>query len=180
MTSLSSRGGPLYPNKPGVADPGVGIISRTGPASQVDIVGQQAGAGYAVIPGTSMAPPHVAGLLPLFKHGNPNLTASQFKQVSQARGRPDHNSTFNILGKISPTGAPLLTTTRLRQQHPQLIANVVVLFLLGVLGYATVPNPGDYCESSNGNRSGPLAACLAVDSSLYAKPVWGTPRLAVN
>ncbi len=35
-----------------------------------------------------MATPHIAGLLALLKHKNPNMTESDFKAVLRSRGSP--------------------------------------------------------------------------------------------
>ena len=84
---------PILPNKPDVVTPGIDFFSGTGRASQVDIGDPQAGVGYAAVSGTSMATAHVAGLLSLLKHRNPNLTESQFKEVERTRGGPFNNAT---------------------------------------------------------------------------------------
>lgn len=88
VASFSSRGGERFPSKPDVVAPGVDIFSATGRGTQVDTGDPMAGFGFAAISGTSMATPHVAGLLALLKHRNPGLTTAQFKQVVQAKGSP--------------------------------------------------------------------------------------------
>lgn len=93
VASFSSRGGSRFPTKPDVAAPGVDIFSGTGRATQVDLGDQKAGLGFAAISGTSMATPHVAGLLALLKHRNPDLTESQFKDVMRQRGVPFNTAT---------------------------------------------------------------------------------------
>ena len=86
VADFSSRGGNRHPDKPDVAAPGVNIYSGTARASLVDAGDPQAGFGYAAISGTSMATPHIAGLLALLKHRNPALTESDFKAVLRNRG----------------------------------------------------------------------------------------------
>ena len=79
VASFSSRGGFRFSGKPDVAAPGVNIYSGTGRASQVDLGDPGASAGYAAISGTSMATPHVAGLVALLRQRNPAFTAEDFK-----------------------------------------------------------------------------------------------------
>jgi len=93
VADFSSRGGTRFPNKPDVAAPGVDIFSGTGQGSQVDIGDPKAGFGYAAISGTSMATPHIAGLLTLLKHRNPAMTEEEFKAVIQAHGAAFTNAT---------------------------------------------------------------------------------------
>ena len=93
VADFSSRGGNRHPNKPDVAAPGVNIYSGTARASLVDAGDPQAGFGYAAISGTSMATPHIAGLLALLKHRNPNMTESDFKVVLRSRGTPFNTAT---------------------------------------------------------------------------------------
>ena len=88
VADFSSRGGSRHPDKPDVAAPGVNIYSGTARASLVDAGDPQAGFGYAAISGTSMATPHIAGLLALLKHRNPALTESDFKAVLRSQGGP--------------------------------------------------------------------------------------------
>jgi subtilisin family serine protease len=74
--------------KPDVVAPGVGIMSAWGSP-----VGT-AGLGYIAQSGTSMACPHVAGMIGLMLEANPNLTPQQIKQIlhdtSEARGHTYH------------------------------------------------------------------------------------------
>lgn len=90
VASFSSRGGDRFPLKPDVAAPGVNIYSGTSRGSAIDIQEAQAGPGYAAISGTSMATPHVAGLVALLKHKFPGMTAASFMNTMRARGHA-HN-----------------------------------------------------------------------------------------
>jgi len=92
VASFSSRGGSKFPSKPDVAAPGVNIFSGTGRGSQVDLGDPTAGFGYAAISGTSMATPHIAGLLALLRHRTPGMTPEQFKAVIQVRGQTFDNA----------------------------------------------------------------------------------------
>jgi serine protease AprX len=55
--------------KPDIAAPGVSVRSS------------YPGGGYAYLSGTSMATPHVAGVIALIRDANPNLSADQIKQI---------------------------------------------------------------------------------------------------
>ena len=81
VASFSSRGGFRFSSKPDVAAPGVNIYSGTGRASQVDLGDPGASSGYAAISGTSMATPHIAGLVALLRQRDPALTAEDFKMA---------------------------------------------------------------------------------------------------
>jgi serine protease AprX len=74
--------------KPDVVAPGVGIMSAWGSP-----VGTS-GLGYISQSGTSMACPHVAGMIGLMLEANPDLSPQQIKQIlhdtSEARGHPYH------------------------------------------------------------------------------------------
>ncbi len=76
-----------------MAAPGVNIYSGTARASLVDAGDLDAGFGYAAISGTSMATPHVAGLLSLLKHRDPGMTQRGFQEVVGSRGGPFNNAT---------------------------------------------------------------------------------------
>lgn len=93
VAGFSSRGGSRFPNKPNVAAPGVNIYSGTARGSLVDAGDPDAGFGYAAISGTSMATPHVAGLLALLKHRSPAMTERDFKEVVRQRGGPFNAAT---------------------------------------------------------------------------------------
>ena len=92
VADFSSRGGDQFPGKPDVAAPGVDIYSGTARASLLDAGDAQAGFGWAAISGTSMATPHVAGLLAMLKHRSPGLTTAQFKAVIQEKGMVFNNA----------------------------------------------------------------------------------------
>lgn len=86
LASFSSRGGDKFPLKPDVAAPGVNIYSGTARASVIDVQEADAGVGFAAISGTSMATPHVAGLVSLLKQKFPTITTTQIKQTMALRG----------------------------------------------------------------------------------------------
>ncbi len=88
---FSSRGGKKYPTKPDVAAPGVKIYSGTSNMSPMAIEQAQAGYGFVAISGTSMATPHVSGLVALLKHKYPDYTTERFKDVMQSKGQ-----TYNL------------------------------------------------------------------------------------
>ena len=90
VASFSSRGGSKYKGKPDVAAPGVLIYSGTSQTSSMAVQQPQAGYGYTAISGTSMATPHVAGLIALLKQKYPNMTTARFKEIMAAKG-PVHN-----------------------------------------------------------------------------------------
>jgi len=73
IASFSSRGpsgcGGPYATKPEVCAPGV------------DIYSSYPGGGYQYMDGTSMAGPHVAGVVGLMRSANPNLDVTTVKQV---------------------------------------------------------------------------------------------------
>lgn len=96
VARFSSRGGRRFPGKPDVAAPGVDIFSGTGRASQVDLGDLAAGAGFAAISGTSMATPHVAGLIAILRQARPDLTTESFKAVMRQRGDRNPNTGFGV------------------------------------------------------------------------------------
>ncbi len=91
--SFSSRGGTDYQNKPDCAAPGVLIYSGTSRQSPMSVEQPNAGYGYIAISGTSMATPHVAGLIALIKAKYPSFTARQFKETLAAKGHPFNTDT---------------------------------------------------------------------------------------
>jgi subtilisin family serine protease len=80
MASFSSRGpGPAGSQKPEVSAPGANIVSA----------GNSGSSSYTVKSGTSMATPHVAGLVALLKSQNPDATYDEiYKKVIEAVDLP--------------------------------------------------------------------------------------------
>jgi subtilisin family serine protease len=91
VADFSSRGGATYRDKPDVCAPGVLIYSGTSRSSPMAVEEPQAGFGYVAISGTSMATPHVSGLVALLRQKYPDLTTAKFKQVMAAKGRTHDN-----------------------------------------------------------------------------------------
>ena len=88
VASFSSRGGSTYPGKPDCAAPGVLIYSGTSQLSPMALEQPKAGYGYVAISGTSMATPHVAGLVALLKQRTPTLTTPEIKAILASKGGP--------------------------------------------------------------------------------------------
>ena len=81
-----------YVNQPSVVAPGVNIISTRDPLGALPPLAAEADAGaldpaylpfYTQMSGTSMATPHVAGIVALMLEANPNLTPAQVKDILQ-------------------------------------------------------------------------------------------------
>lgn len=99
VASFSSRGGTTFPLKPDVAAPGVNIYSGTSRGSLIDQEGftKGTGPGYSAISGTSMATPHVSGLVALLKHRFPDMTAARFRETMAHRGHAhDYQTGYGI------------------------------------------------------------------------------------
>ncbi len=90
ISSFSSRGpsgcGGAYATKPEVVAPGS------------DIYSVQAGGGYTYMSGTSMAGPHVAGVVGLMRSANPDLDVTTIKQIlmdtAMDLGDPGEENTY--------------------------------------------------------------------------------------
>lgn len=80
IAKFSSRG-PTIDNivKPDVVAPGVDIYS--GSTGMLDVIGDKIPDRYAVLSGTSMATPHIAGLCALLKQRYPQITSEDFKNI---------------------------------------------------------------------------------------------------
>lgn len=86
ISRFSSRGPTRYGlRKPEIAAPGESVVSARSTASL-----QPAHiAGYTLMPGTSMAAPHVTGVAALLLEVNPDLTCDQVKQILSNAARRD-------------------------------------------------------------------------------------------
>lgn len=117
LHSSSSRGRPgvggtvvingktfTWEDRPTVAAPGTNIISvrsstntnsaasSNGPDDDIAMIEPEYVPYYTVLSGTSMAAPHVAGVIALMLEANPNLTTAEVKQILQ-------ETTTNIPGR---------------------------------------------------------------------------------
>ena len=89
--------------KPDIGAPG-GLIRSTYPL-------EQTGGGYAVISGTSMASPHVAGAVALLKQARPGLAAEMFRPILQNSADPkvwSGNPATGLLDLAHRQGAGML------------------------------------------------------------------------
>lgn len=84
------------PTDPEIAIPAIEITQAAGQAIENDIAGGRApkismgvvATDYAVYQGTSMATPHVAGVVALVRSANPNLTAAQVRALLKDTATP--------------------------------------------------------------------------------------------
>jgi len=97
IAGFSSRG-PTYDDniKPDVVAPGVNILSSTSTASMIDNMQFMDGPRLAAISGTSMATPHMAGLIALIKQlyreNGVELTANMVKSILEEYGEAKDNT----------------------------------------------------------------------------------------
>lgn len=99
IAKFSSRG-PIYNlTKPDISAPGVDIYSGVATGSLLDGLNDKLVDSVAILSGTSMACPHVAGLMALLRQKFPSLTVEQVKAVCAARGHAKDND--EGFGKIN-------------------------------------------------------------------------------
>ena len=111
VASFSSRG-PVYCNpfggggaKPDISAPGVNVRSAS------------AGGGYTSLSGTSMACPHVAGVVALMRGANPELPVQELKQImydtASDRGAPgkDNDYGWGVVNALSSVEGALETVS---------------------------------------------------------------------
>ncbi|ASN04065.1 S8 family serine peptidase [Virgibacillus necropolis] len=172
IASFSSRG-PVTVNwdiKPDVVAPGAKILS-TIPS------------GYAVLQGTSMAAPHVAGALALVKEAHPDWTVDQLTNALKTTAQPFYDATGEILepisqgmGLIQPEAAiltdtilhePLLSLGKVEQHADEKTVNLTVENISGQSQsyYFTIPNqqkglrwhlPREFTVEPHGKKSVPI------------------------
>lgn len=134
------------------------------------------GTGYAVLSGTSMATPHVAGAIALYKVGHPTATPSEVQAALQAAGtldwftNTDPDATHERLLNVSSFGAPpdlpshsVSGTVRDPASLP--VANATVTIEGTPLAPATTNGSGVYSfasvpEGSYSVRADPPNRCL--------------------
>lgn len=104
--------------KPDVAAPGMGIVSALSPAAPQDSVGITPDGEHVLMQGTSMASPHVAGLVALMYQAWGTMSAAEIKQRLIAAARSDGftgavpNATwgFGKINSLASTGYPVPVT----------------------------------------------------------------------
>lgn len=92
IAGFSSRGPRYGLVKPDVVAPGVNIYSATSNGALLDGINDRVVDGFAILSGTSMATPHVAGLVAILKQQYPELTTEMIKDVCKKKGHKKTNS----------------------------------------------------------------------------------------
>ena len=89
MSSFSSRGLSGSPNTyPDISAPGDAIIAPCRLTLPVCVTGTNGSNEYATLSGTSMAAPHIAGIVAQMLQANPNLTPAQVEDILEDTARP--------------------------------------------------------------------------------------------
>ncbi|RZO84567.1 MAG: peptidase S8 [Oceanococcus sp.] len=89
MSDFSSRGLAGAVNTyPDIAAPGDGILSPCRLTLPICLTGTNGSNEYATMSGTSMAAPHIAGIVALMLQANPSLTPAQVEDILEDTARP--------------------------------------------------------------------------------------------
>lgn len=92
IAKFSSRGPRYGLTKPDVVSYGVDIYSGTSKGSVLDGINDRLTDGFAILSGSSMSTPHVAGLCALLKQKFPELTTEKIKAVCEQKGQRKDNT----------------------------------------------------------------------------------------
>lgn len=89
MSSFSSRGLSGSPHTyPDISAPGDAIIAPCRLTLPICVTGTDGSNEYATMSGTSMAAPHIAGIVAQMLQANPNLTPAQVEDILEDTARP--------------------------------------------------------------------------------------------
>jgi len=83
-----------YTNEPAIVGPGVDVVSTKALADGLSLLSLDDNPFYAMMSGTSMATPHVAGIIALMLEANPALSPDQVKSILRetATNMPGHEA----------------------------------------------------------------------------------------
>lgn len=105
IAGFSSRGKDgAVATYPDIAAPGANIISTCRPYLPICATGLSLNPNYATLSGTSMAAPHIAGIVAQLYQANPNLTPAQVEDILEDTARP-------LAAAGTPTSDPANATT---------------------------------------------------------------------
>jgi subtilisin family serine protease len=154
ISSFSSRG----PSTCAFVDPDVGIKPEVS-APGSDIYSAQPGGGYQYMSGTSMAGPHVSGVVALMRSANPNLEVNALKQILMETavdlGTTGEDNTYGwgIIDAYAAVEASMYGFGSLSGQITngsfgyQLPLSGAHIELVGRNGFVTSNSNGDYISS---------------------------------
>ncbi|KAJ6724174.1 PEPTIDASE S8 [Salix viminalis] len=146
--------------KPDVAAPGVNILAATSP------LGRFQEGGYAILSGTSMATPHVSGIVALLKAAHPDWSPAAIKSSIVTTAWRNNPSGFPLFAEGSP---PKLADTFDYGGgivNPNGAANPGLVYDMGTEDYINYLCAMNYNNTAISRLTGNLTACPIEEPSI--------------
>ncbi|XVF12832.1 hypothetical protein REPUB_Repub08aG0154100 [Reevesia pubescens] len=146
--------------KPDIAAPGVNILAAT---SQLD---QSMDGGYAIRSGTSMATPHVSGIVALLKAIHPNWSPAAIKSALVTTARTKDASGFPLFAEGSPQKLANPFDFGGGIVNPNVAADPGLVYDMGISDYIHYLCAMGYNNSAISRLTGQSKVCLIEKPSI--------------
>ncbi|KAG6551560.1 hypothetical protein Mapa_006983 [Marchantia paleacea] len=155
--------------KPDVIAPGLNVLAAWSEASSpTSIAGDDRVVSYNCISGTSMATPHIAGVVALLKAVHPDWSSSAIKSAIMTTATGVDNSNHRIGNSASDEATPFEAGSGM--MHPAAAANPGLVYVAGVLDYTTFLCSLKYNNTQVQIITGVKNACTDIGKKLKRFP----------